>query len=247
VTQPAETTHRLIRVKTAAGVAVTGLTLASFTVEAYGKGYGAAQFTTYTSGAAITEIGGGRYLFSFALPSATGWWDVFIKSNTAGHQVFSSHFEGELESQDYDSLYANILKPVATLTTSAQLGSVLSLSLIAYRYRSLSIPIKDEAGTNIDLSGYTNLKMSVRSKDQTTTKWDAGPTATPVGFSIIGGNGILTIEIPEDAAFFSALTAGSDSISLYYEVTGDMDGAATKTIPIIRSSSLILSRREVGT
>jgi len=248
VTQPSETTHRLIRVKTAAGVAVTGLTLANFTVEAYARGYGASAFTTYTANATITEIGAGRYNFSFDTPPAAGWWDVHIKSNTAGNQVYSSHFEGELETQDYDSLFGQVLRPTATLTASAQLGATLSLELIANRYRSLSIPVTDDNDDPVDLSAYTNLRMSVRSKNQTTTKWDAGPTATPTGFVISAtAGGLLLIEIPEDATLFSALAVGSDRVDLYWEVTGDQGGVTGKTVPIIRSSPLALTRREVGT
>lgn len=248
MTQPGDTTHRLIRVKDGSGAAVTGLTLASFTIDAYAKGYGAAEFTTYTSGASITELGGGRYRFSFAMPAAAGWFDVMIRPVNTSYLVWSSHFEGEIETQDYDSLYGNILRPVATLTTNAQLGNSVPLELIANRYRSLSITIRDQAGATVDLSTYTNLKMSVRSKDQTTTKWDAGPSGTPTNFVITGSvGGVLSIEIPEDATFFAALTAGSDLVNLYWEVTGDMGGSAAKTIPIIRSSALNLMRREVGT
>lgn len=254
--QPGETTRRLVKVLDALGNGVTGLTLASFTFSSYGFGYGASVWSSYAAGAVLTAIGGGLYSLSFALPASAGWWRCMLEH--ASLRVWSGSWEGELETQDWDSLYGSIVQPVATLSTSAQLGSVLPITMVVNRWRRLDIPITDSAGnpyTNLatDFPSST-LRVSVRSKDQTTTKWDAGPSGvisagagTAANFLATTTGAILSLEIPEDSGFFAALPAATDSLDVYIEVVGDLGGVAAKTQPILRSSPLTLSRREVGT
>lgn len=254
--QPGDVTHRLIKVVSAAGAAVTGLTLGSFTLTSYSRGYGAGAWSSYSASAALVEIGSGLYSLQFSLPTSAGWWRVMLEHAT--HTVWNGSWEGEVETQDQDSLYGAIVQPVATLSTSFQLGSTVTAELVANRYRVLTIPIYDSAGV-----AYTNLatdfpsatlKISIRSKDQTTTKWDAGPSGvitvgagTAANFAITTAGNVLTIQIPEDAGFFAALATAADSTDLYYEVTGDLGSNAAKTQPIIRSSAMTITRREVGT
>lgn len=256
MSQPGDTTHRLVKVLNSAGAGVTGLTLASFTFAAYGRGYGAGAWSTYTASQAVVEIGSGLYSLSFTLPTSAGWWRVLLEHAT--HTVWSGSWEGEVESNDIDSMYAATVQPVATLSNSFQLGATQSADLVAYRYRTLSIPIYDSSGAAYaalatDFPSST-LRLSIRSKDQTTTKWDAGPsgvistgTGTAADFSITTVGNLLTVTIPEDSGFFAALTAGSDSADLYAEIVGDYGGLSNKTQPIIRSSTWTILRREVGT
>jgi len=249
MSRPGDISHRVIQVLDAAGNPKTGLVLAGFTIYAQGRGYGASAFTTWSHGTTLTELSGGYYDLAYALVPSAGWWRYVITSN-AGYTVWNSSWEGETEQQDLDSIYANVVKTTATLATSAQLGNVVPLELIAYRYRQVDITILDSTGAPYPISTNfpaSSLKLSVRSQDQTTTKFDAGPTGTPVGFTLTSSGSILTAIFPETSAFFSALAAGVASTSLYYEITGDLGGDATKTQPIIRSSPLTLSRREVGT
>ena len=253
--QPGDTTHRLIKVLAASGAGVTGLTLASFTFAAYGRGYGAGSWSTYSASQALVEIGGGLYALAFTLPASAGWWRVLIEH--ASNRVWNGSWEGEVETQDWDSLYGSIVQPVATLTTSAQLGVPLPVTLVANRWRQLVIPVKDGTGAAYtalatDFPSAT-LRLSVRSKDQA-TKWDAGPSATisagggtAANFVIATIGSTLTIEIPEDAGFFIQLPAGADSVIVYAEVTGDLGGSAAKTQPVLRSSPWTITRREVGT
>jgi hypothetical protein len=254
--QPGDTTHRLIKVMDAAGAGVTGLVLGGFTLTSYGRGYGAGAWSTYSASGALVEIGSGLYSLAFTLPTSAGWWRVMLEHTT--YTVWPGSWEGEVETQDQDSLYGAVVQPVATLSTSFQLGTTQSADLVAYRYRTLSIPIYDSSG-----AAYTalatdfpssSLRISIRSRDQTTTKWDAGPSGvistgagTAADFAITTVGNILTVIIPEDSGFFAALTAGLDSVDLYSEIVGDYGGAANKTQPIIRSSTWTILRREVGT
>ena len=254
--QPGDVTHRFIRVTTPAGVPVAGLTLASFTLVSYARGYGATVWTTYAAGAVLVDYGGGLYGLQFSLPPSAGWWRCMLLHAT--NAVWNGSWEGEVETQDQDSLYGAIIQPVATLSTGFQLGQVQPAELIANRYRVLTIAINDSAGAPYtalatDFPSAT-LKLSIRSKDQTTVKWDAGPSGiittgggTAANFAITTVGNVLSIAIPEDAGFFTALAAGVSSTDLYAEVTGDYTSSAAKTQPVIRSSVWTISRREVGT
>lgn len=254
--QPGEITYRLVKITSPTGIPVTGLTLGSFTFSSYGRGYGAGSWSSYAASSVLAEIGSGLYSLQFTLPTSAGWWRVLFEHAT--NTVWNGSWEGEVETQDQDSLYGAIVQPVATLSTSFQLGSTVDASLVAFRYRVLTIPIYDSSG-----AAYTNLatdfpsatlKLSIRSKDQITTKWDAGPSGvissgagTAANFAITTASNVLTIAIPEDSGFFSALAAAADSADLFYEVTGDLGSVAAHTQPIIRSSAMTIIRREVGT
>ena len=233
---------------------MTGLTLAALTVEAYQKAFGAANWSTYSASPALVEIGAGRYELKFNLPAAAGWFDLYVSPVDTTRTVFDAHWSGEVETQDIDSLYANIVKGVALPTVGALLGIPYPAELVAYRYNTWSIPITDSAGAPIDLTAYSTFALSVRSKDQTTKKLDA-TNGSPTGFVLTGSvSGILTVTWPESlgtvgsaADIYSWLTTGvRENDPLYYEVTGDLGGLATKTVPIIRSSKLTLLPREVG-
>jgi hypothetical protein len=240
-----EVTHRLIKILSASdGSAVTGLVLGDFTITAKALAYGASSWSNYTSGAALTEIGAGLYDLAFVGPPSSGWWRVMIEHSM--HSVWSGSWEGEVEVQDLDSLYASVARPVAVLSSNVQMGTQATLELVAYRYRSIDVAIVDQGGAAIDISGYTGLALSVRSLDQTTTKWDA-TNGSPTGAVITASGSTLHVEIPENATFFSALPAATDFLRLYWEVTGNVGGDEAKTIPIIRSSPCNLYRREVGT
>lgn len=252
---PGETTHRIVKVIDSTGAAVTGLVLAGFTVTAYQRSYGAGAWSTYSSGAALVELGLGFYAFAFALPASAGWWRVLLEH--AVQRVWNGSWEGEVENNDWDKLYGSTVQPIATLATGVNLGNQVALEVVANRWRSIDITIRDQAGNPYATLGTdfpsANLKIGIRSKDGTTTNWQAGPSGvittgggTAGNFVITTSGSTLHIELPEDSGFFSALAAGVDSLDLYWEVTGDLNGTAAKTQPIIRSSGCRLTRKEAA-
>jgi len=248
-------THRVINVTDAAGAAVTGLTLADFTVTARVRGYGASVWSTFTSNAAIVEIGGGDYALAFSAPPSAGWFRVKIIPAVASRAVWSSSWEGECETQDLDSMYTGLSAVQLGEIRNVYLGFTWAAELIAYRYQEWSIPMVDQTGAPVDLSGYTSLALSVRTINQTTKKLDA-TNGSPTGFVLTASaGGIITVKWPESlgtlgsaADIYSIVPAGSTTMSenLYYEITGDVGGDATKTVPLVRSSALVVGRREVG-
>lgn len=237
--RPGDTVHRLIRVSdSTTGAAVTGLVLANFAVEAYTIPLSGGTWATYAHGATLTEIGGGRYALAFALPPASGFASFLISHAT--HDVRGDLWEGEVEQYDQDALAAATIGTTATLSTSAQLGSVVPLELVHHAYREITITITDTAQSPINLSGYTNWRMSVSGQDQTVGRYDQTTG--------ISGNasGVLSIIIPESAtALWTFLAAAANSVTLFWDVWADKDGQATQSQPIVRSSPCTITRREV--
>jgi hypothetical protein len=252
----------MFRVVDAAGNGVTGLVIGDFTVTTWNRGYASSDFSAWTHGTTLTAKGFGWYRLDAAGPPSAGIFLYRIKANSTSYQHESpNEWNGEVEVQDLDSLYGATVRPVAQLTQSAQLGMALPMEFVAYRYRELAITVVDQDGeeitsleTDFPASG---LRVAIRSQDQTTTKWEAGPSGTisipssgggtAADFAVSISGAILTIVMPEDASWFAALATGTSSINtLFIEVTGNRDGDADKTQPIIRSSQITLARREVG-
>lgn len=254
--RPGDPTHRLIRVFNADDTPALGLTLASFTATARARGYAASAWSTYTHGAALVEIGGGDYALSFLAPPSAGWWRFILVPNDATKQVWPGSWEGECETQDLDSIYTGLSAVQLGQIRNVYLGFTWNAELIAYRWQRWEIPVVDQNGAPVDLSGYTNLALSVRTQNQTTKKLDAS-NGSPAGFVLTASaGGIVTVEWPESlgtvgsaADIYSIVPTGANQMTeaLWYEITGDVGGDATKTVPIIRSSSLVVGRREVGT
>lgn len=249
--QPGDTYPAIIFIRDGDGAAVTGEAIGDLTIYARQRAAGAASWSALTHGATLTELGSGYYALDFDLPASAGTWYLRVTSDN-GYDVLPNRFSGELEAQDYDSLYASIQRPVATFTSAFTLGATQALSLVAYRYAEITATVQDQNGTAVDLSGYTGLTMSVRTTaqtdDPTGVSFD-GTDGSPTGFAISGSTGgTLSITIPEDASFFVAIddniTAGSTTLK--YEIVGNKAGDASKTVPLIRSSTLTLLRREVG-
>ncbi len=252
--QPGGLLPKVIRVTDATDAPVTsGLTIASFTTSALGRGYGATIWSAYAASFALgAHLGNGRWPIDFLLPASAGHFDVELLPVDTTLTVTPNRWQGEVETQDLDSLYGNIVRGVALPTRGATLGLPYPGELVAYRWNRWEIPLKDQSGADIDLSSpaYNNLKLSVRSKDQLTIKLDAVHGVG--GFVLTGALGLLTIEWPEStgagiADIYGWLAAGQlKADPLYYEVTGDKTSDAAKTVPIIRSSELLITRREVG-
>jgi hypothetical protein len=254
--RPGDLTHRVITVLNADDSPATGLTLADFTVVARSRGYGASVWSTYTSNAALVEIGGGDYALAFSAPPSAGWWRTKITPVVTTRTIWNQSWEGEAETQDLDSIYTGLSAVQLGTIRNVYLGFTWNADLIAYRYSKWQIPVVDQNGDPVDLSGYNNLALSVRTKDQTTKKLDASNGA-PTGFVLTGSaGGIISVEWPESlgtvgsaADIYSIVPAGSLLMSepLYYEITGDESANAAHTVPIVRSSLLTVGRREVGT
>jgi hypothetical protein len=249
--KPGETTHRVITILDAAGAPVTGLTLAAITVTAYGRGYASASWSSYDPAPVLSEIGGGDYGLALNLPVAAGWARIRVRPVVATRIVYSALWEGEVEPYDLEDIRTIGLQPLVLATQGALLGMVYPAELVAYRYNRWSIPVVDRNGAAVDLSAYSNLALAVRSQDQVTRKLDAS-NGSPANFVLTSSTNVLTVEWPETigagvADIYAHIPVGATQADpLYYEITADLGGVATKTVPLIRSSPLLMTRRELG-
>ena len=252
--QPGQVNSQRFRVIDASGSPVTGLTLASFTVEANTRPAATGTWGTWTHGATVTERSTGYYYLTWTEPPGAGFRSLEILPVSASHTVYPGMWTGEIEGQDLDSIAARVASYSAVLTRGSQLGAQVPITLIAYRYRVLLISIIDNLGDPVDLTTYSTWKVAIRSADQTTVKFD-GITGTPTGFSITGdAAGNLTIIFPETLATtgtqadgYNGVPVESRQVARFWEVTADIGGDATKTVSIIRSSPCTVLAREVGT
>ena len=246
--QPGNRARRLITVTDAAGAAVIGLVLANFTTRSWACDAAGGAWAAYAANPALTALGSGLYDFSYDMPTLAGWFDSQITHAT--YTVYDSRWSGEVEGADLDAITALVVRPQVTVTTSAVLGDPISLTLIAYRWRQVLITVLDQnrnpyPNLATDFPAST-LRLAVRSANQTATMWDAGPSGTPTGLALSISGSVITIEFPENATFFAALVAGTASADLFWELTGDYQNNAAKTVALVPSSTLTLRRREVG-
>lgn len=151
--------------------------------------------------------------------------------------------DAEIEQHDYDSLYASIPTiPTASLSSTTRTADPQTLKLIANRYTPISFSVVNSVtGLPIDLSGYTNWRFGVWDKTHTTTLYSltTGITGT------IGGVAAWTV--PETAAFYTqmaaAITAGSDTIELYWDLVADLGGVAIQSQTVLYGR-LVMYRNE---
>lgn len=227
----------IVRVTNASGAAVTGLAGGTFTVTGYLNGATTSLTVTWT------EIGSGLYSPNITLPATAGWFTVTITNGS--NVVFPNRWEGANTAQDADSVYGVVNKPVSYITaTTGVPGIDTPLTLDANRQATITVSVVNSSGTAIDLSGFNNWRMTVWDKTHSSVG-----TRTIISTGITGSaGGVLTIAIPETAGFFSlmdaAITAGNDTLQLYYDVVADAAANATNSQNIIRG--LLTLRRYEG-
>lgn len=197
MTVPLEEITKFFRVRDSTGAAVASLVTASFTFTAWKKVIGASS-ATWSHSSAIVEVASGIYAWTFvAPPVGPVHWGIICDPVTATYQIEFLSVTGETENQDLDSVYANTTQLTGVISTTAVLGNQTSIQLVVYRYRTMSIVVRDQAGALADLSGYTNLRVGIRDKTQTAMKW-AGSNGSPYNFAISAdASGNLTLNWPE--------------------------------------------------
>jgi hypothetical protein len=222
------------RVKvTVGGVAVTGLVTADFAVAGYiGATTPGASFT-------VTEESGGWYRLAITT-SGTAGWQQYVVSST-GRTVSPDVWAGDLMANDFDTIYAAVIRPSATLASAAVIASALGLDVIANRYTPISVSVTDQNSAVVNLSGYNNWRFNVWTRDHSGSIYTlaSGITGSALG--------VVAWAIPENAAFYSqidaAIAAGSDSLQLYYDMVADMAGTPAQSRTIFRGN-LTLYRYE---
>ena len=252
--RPGDTIRRYLRIEDAAGAGVTGLTIAALTVTAGKWNDGSGSPASHSPSAALTEVGLGVYWLSYTLPNAAGSFYVQVLPVSSAHYLHTRGWEDVVEAQDIDSVAGLVARPITTLSNTGTLGQIQPVSIPARRHAVLVFAIVDQNGDPINLTTgvtYTSFKVGFRSQtDQTATppKLDA-LTGTPTGFSIVTGDGLLTITIPMACTIFNVLAEGASpetTETINYEVTAELVAASGERVAIIPSSPMTFTRREEG-
>lgn len=218
------------KVEDAAGAGVTGLLTGQFTVTDIEDG--AAVALTVNN---FAEIGGGWYSYDVTTGSTTATpLTLEVTSSNAAHVMVNNIQTVELEVNDLDALAAVVVTPVAVSTVTSTPAVDTQLVLDKDRYHEVRVSIVDQNGSAIDLSGYNNWSFDVETEAQ-----DISPAYNQTtGISGTAG-GLLSLDIPETASFFAELTAGNDTVTLYYNVKADKAATATQTQNIMRGTILL--------
>ncbi len=251
--QPSSTVTKFIRRLTAAGAASTGKLLADFTITAYHKATGVAA-AAFTHASTVTELTLGWYAWTYTLPTTVGFYGVDINVASGTDTVDVIQIQDELEAADLDQIASLVNRPIVGVSSQGTIGQVQAITLVNKRYRKVRWTFVDENGDDIDMTAgttYTAYAWSVRSlANQADTNYRVDATnGSPTGFVITGGVGYVELTIPEAADFFD-LTEGVsalDSLDIRHELTADLVAVAGQTVALIPSSTLTLTRREVGT
>jgi hypothetical protein len=209
---PGGTNCKVFKVTTASGVPVTGLTTSSFTFKTFSAAYASPPVVApYVPSpvATIVELGSGYYSVTWGIYSSAGFDFIDIVPNSTANLVNQLSFGGEVEAYGAAQLAALVARPTVTLSATSVLGSQQPITLVPYRYRGGNFPITLTVvlgGVAVDLTQFSNLKMSIRSADQVSYKWEGGAnwniwqnegSALQGNFAVTGTNqGILTITIP---------------------------------------------------
>lgn len=208
------------------GVPVTGLVLADFVAT------GRLNATTPTISFTVTEIGSGVYRLAVTTPATIlpAWFNLVI-TTVAGYTVLRGRWAGMLRARTVDDVYNLAAVPVVTGGANDLSLRNRTLELIAYRYKEVAFTLLDQSDNPIDLSGYNNWRFSVWTKTHSGSIYtlSSGITGSALG--------AIAFAVPEDAAFFSnitaAIAAGEDFVTLYWDLVADKASTAIKSETIL--------------
>lgn len=227
--QPGNVEYVIVTVRDGAGAPVLGLVTASFAVSYY------LDATTPAASFTAAELGLGKYRIALTSPATAGYWSVFIASGN--YTVENARWHMELEVNDTDSLFSVVIRPVSQLAGASTLASELALSINGRRYKAMTVSIVDQNGTAIDLSGFTNWRWNVWDKTHTGSVYSL---ATGITGSAAG---VVTWAVAENAAYNSfldtAILAGDNSVTLFYDMIADRAGVAAQTEAVFRGQLVI--------
>ncbi|MBA3589677.1 hypothetical protein [Methylibium sp.] len=221
--------------QTSAAAPSTGKLIADFGFDSYLDGVVNAFTKTVTEGATTADGLWRAYKFAVTLPATAGRVHIRITPASGADIVSPSEWEGEVEANDLDSVYAVAAVPVASASVSIGPSVDTPITLDAYRLNDCSATRLDQTGAAFNLTGYTNARFSVWTRDHTGTRYTLSS-----GITLGGVLGTIAWSVPEDASFYTqidaAITASQDFVTLYYDLVADQGGLAAKTVPLLKGT-----------
>lgn len=233
--RPGDTIQLMAWRQTAAGAASTGKLIADFGFELYLDGVVTAVTKTVTEGATTADGVWRAYKFAVTLPSTAGRVAVRLSPASGTDVVYPDVYEGEVEANDLDSIYAVSAVPVVSASVTTGPATDTPIALDAYRLNECSATRLDQAGAAMNLTGYTNARFAVWTRDHSGTRYTQTTNIT-----LGGAAGTIVWTVPETASFYSeidtAIAASQDFVTLYYDLVADRAGLATDTVPLLKGT-----------
>jgi hypothetical protein len=207
--------------QTAAGAAATGKVVGDLTIT--DKLDGAAVTITYSLTEGATVGAWREYTLDFTAPATTGDLMIFLQPN-AGFLAQDTIVD-EVTQNSLDEIATLISAPATSTLEVGGPSSDLLIRAVKSTYVPATFTVRDAAGDPVNISTYTGLRFGVRNQGQTITYYQT------TGITLVGGGtgGVVTVEIPENASFYSELGTGVDAVTLYWDLVGDAGGSATQT------------------
>ncbi len=207
--------------QTSAGVAATGKVVGNLTVQ--DNLNGAAVSVTYGLTEGSTYGAWREYFLTFTSPATTGQLAIFLQPND-GFLAYDM-IQDELTANSIDEIASLISAPATSTLEVGGPSSDLLIRAVKNTYVPAMFTVRDANGNALNISGYTGLRFGVKNQAQSVTYSQTS------GITLVGGgtSGVVTVEIPENASFYSELTTGVDAVTLYWDLVGDDAGSSTKT------------------
>lgn len=223
------------------GAAVAGKVEADFTVSALLD-----DAVVVLTVADFTDIGSGFYALTVDLPTSVGRMRIDVTcANPSTDTADPNVFEGDLTARSLDDVGVLAARPPSiSLASNVSPNADYRLEVFAGDGRTLSIPIYDDNGDLLDLTGWENFRFSLQNAGQTTVA-STLPYHQTSGITN-GADGIAAVAIPENCSAYGALAAGVTSVTVFWSLDANPTGdtAATRTL---RAGSFVIRRKETPT
>ncbi len=192
--------------QTSAGVAATGKVVGNLTVQ--DNLNGAAVSVTYGLTEGSTYVAWREYFLTFTSPATTGQLAMFLQPND-GFLAYDM-IQDELTANSIDEIASLISAPATSTLEVGGPSSDLLVRAVKNTYVPAMFTVRDANGNALNISGYTGLRFGVKNQAQSVTYSQTS------GITLVGGgtSGVVTVEIPENASFYSELTTGVDAVTL---------------------------------
>jgi hypothetical protein len=225
--------HLTVFRQTIDGRPSTGKVSADFTVLCLLAGATAVLSVTATERG---TIGNARaYDLAFTAPATVGDIGIRVVPTAGSDLIFPDLFADAVTNYSIDSLASLVATPIVSVINAGTPTSDISLRLVKDDYAPITFTVRDQSGAAIDLSGYDTPVFAVLDRAQVASRYTQTSAIT------MTAGGLITIEIPETAAFYALLTpAGTDSINLNFTFKANQAATATKTRTLARGTLTVL-------
>ncbi len=190
----------------------------------------------------FVEVGDGYYVATITMPEVVGRLRIDpALVDPADGTCDPDVFEGDITAFTIDDVAVIAARP-PSITLASNVGKDAPFTIEVFKgdARTLRIPIYDENGALLDVSGYNSWRFSIQNLAQTAVVSSLPYDQTT---DITGGvDGYVEVELPEDCSAYNELAAGVASVTRYWSLDADPnDDTLTRTL---RAGRFVIKRKE---